>query len=150
MRCGAFHGRHFYLELRLTIRLFGDKFSMGALRFALLTFMEGWLVVGRFGSVPGWFDYVPPRAPGAALPVVPSGLTLKPETGFNTSAGGRARASVQIRLDIGELGSRIGRANLSKTASFHHERTRLTTPWLRARVLLEEQRRLNFLCADAF
>ena len=33
-----------------------------------------------------------------------------------------------------------------KTASFHHQLTRLTTPWHRARVLLEEQRRLNFLC----
>ncbi len=34
-----------------------------------------------------------------------------------------------------------------KTASFHHELTRLTTRWHLDRVLLEEKRRLNFLCS---
>ena len=35
-----------------------------------------------------------------------------------------------------------------KTASFHHELTRLTTLWHLDRVLLEEKRRIKFLCPE--
>ena len=72
-------------------------------------------VIIKILTHPGLARPHPATGTGAALPAVPSGLTLKPQDRVQQlsrrARSSWARASAPMRLEIGELGSRIGRAS---------------------------------------